>query len=108
MMHKHIVLGIQTLTEDNVIVILSDVTILGVMHVLRDSLRGRSIPNSPDTMALAAVMNQFTCKPRFQNLAGMPIIAVDFNQRVVSIQGCHCPLEGGWNGSFDEYLASHA
>lgn len=102
---KHVALGIILLTEANVIVVLPDVTVLGVMEVLLESLKEENKDNSPDTMALAAVMNQLPSKPRFENLAGMRIINVSFTGRVVTVQGFDGDV--GWQGGFDEYVTAH-
>lgn len=105
MIHEHVILGVGLLSEEGVIVLLPDVDVLDVMGAMLDSLRGRNIPNAPDTMALAAVMNQFPCKPRFQNLVGMPIIRVNFPTRHVCIQDTLA--EVNWLGSFEEYIEAH-
>jgi hypothetical protein len=103
MTHKHVVLGITLLTEAPVIVVLPNVTVLGVMKVLLDSLEEHE-NNSPDTMALAAIMNQLPCKPRFENLVGMSVINVNFCDRTVTVQ---CADGSGWQGDFDECITVH-
>ncbi len=105
MIHEHVVLGITLLTEESVIVVLPTVEVLGIMDILLDSLRGRSIPNSPDMMALAAIMNRWPCEPRFRNLVGMPVININFTNRIVSIQDP--TTTDVWMGSFEQYITAH-
>ena len=105
MIHKHVVLGITLLTEArSIIVILPDVTVVGVMDVLLDSLKHGNRCNSPDTLGLMDLLNQLPCKPRFQNLANMPTINIDYTRRVVLIQGA---TERAGKYSFEKYVTAH-
>ncbi len=105
MRHEHVILGVGLLSETGVIVLVPDVEVLTIMDAMMDSLEEENIPNSPDTMALAAVMNRFPCKPRFQNLVGMPIIRINFCTRQVCIQDTHAKV--CWQGSFQKYIDAH-